>query len=286
MEWGPRALGNRSILGDPRRADMKNILNLKIKRRESFRPFAPSILREAVADWFERDDDVPFMLQVFPIRPERRAANTGGNPRRRHRPAANRRSRQQSAILRRHRIVLPTDRCSDGAEHLIQRKRAGRLPTGGSVGLLPAHKNGPSGSGQLSGPSQRRSRRIGAGCGSNRLNISCACGFAACLGAMLWMSRYLDIMTLPHRRIAGRAAACRSRPERLHMHLERRILVTGGAGFLGSHLCERLLATAPTSSASTITSPARGVTSNAILDHHRFELLRHDVTFPLYRRGR
>jgi carbamoyltransferase len=71
MEWGPRALGNRSILGDPRRADMKNILNLKIKRRESFRPFAPSILREAVGDWFVRDDDVPFMLQVIPLRPDR-----------------------------------------------------------------------------------------------------------------------------------------------------------------------------------------------------------------------
>jgi carbamoyltransferase len=74
MEWGPRALGNRSILGDPRRADMKDILNLKIKRRESFRPFAPSILREAVPDWFEVDDDVPFMMQVFPIRAERREA--------------------------------------------------------------------------------------------------------------------------------------------------------------------------------------------------------------------
>ena len=73
MEWGPRALGNRSILGDPRRSDMKTILNVKIKRRESFRPFAPSVLREAVADWFERDDDVPFMLQVIPIRAERRA---------------------------------------------------------------------------------------------------------------------------------------------------------------------------------------------------------------------
>ena len=48
MEWGPRALGNRSIICDPRRSDMKDILNLKIKRRESFRPFAPSILREAV----------------------------------------------------------------------------------------------------------------------------------------------------------------------------------------------------------------------------------------------
>ena len=73
MEWGPRALGNRSILADPRRADMKEILNLKIKRRESFRPFAPSILREHVADWFETDDDVPFMMQVYQIREERRA---------------------------------------------------------------------------------------------------------------------------------------------------------------------------------------------------------------------
>jgi carbamoyltransferase len=67
-------LGNRSILADPRRADMKDILNLKIKRRESFRPFAPSILREAVPGWFETDDDVPFMMQVFRIRSERRAA--------------------------------------------------------------------------------------------------------------------------------------------------------------------------------------------------------------------
>lgn len=73
MEWGPRALGNRSILADPRRADMKDILNLKIKRRESFRPFAPSILREHVAQWFEVEDEVPFMMQVYPIRPERRA---------------------------------------------------------------------------------------------------------------------------------------------------------------------------------------------------------------------
>lgn len=73
MEWGPRALGNRSILGDPRRADMKDILNLKIKRRESFRPFAPSILREKVLDWFEEDDDVPFMMQVFQIREEKRS---------------------------------------------------------------------------------------------------------------------------------------------------------------------------------------------------------------------
>lgn len=73
MEWGPRALGNRSIICDPRRGDMKDILNQKIKRRESFRPFAPSILREAVSVWFEQDDDVPFMMKVFQIREEKRS---------------------------------------------------------------------------------------------------------------------------------------------------------------------------------------------------------------------
>ena len=73
MEWGPRALGNRSILCDPRRADMKELLNAKIKRRESFRPFAPSILEERVGEWFEEDDAVPFMMQVFQIREAQRA---------------------------------------------------------------------------------------------------------------------------------------------------------------------------------------------------------------------
>src|SRR6185312_11445462 len=65
-------LGNRSIVCDPRRADMKDLLNLKIKRRESFRPFAPSVLKEHVADWFEEDGDVPFMMQVYQIREEKR----------------------------------------------------------------------------------------------------------------------------------------------------------------------------------------------------------------------
>ena len=73
LEWGPRALGNRSILCDPRRSDMKDILNSKIKRRESFRPFAPSILREKVADWFEEEDDVPFMMKVFQIQEQKRS---------------------------------------------------------------------------------------------------------------------------------------------------------------------------------------------------------------------
>ncbi len=71
-EFGPRALGHRSIIVDPRRADAKDLLNEKIKRRESFRPFAPSILKEHVADFFEIDDDVPFMEKVFIIKEEKR----------------------------------------------------------------------------------------------------------------------------------------------------------------------------------------------------------------------
>ena len=72
MEWGARALGNRSILADPRRKDMRDILNLKIKHREPFRPFAPTILREYVKDYFEIDDDVPFMEKVFLIKEKKR----------------------------------------------------------------------------------------------------------------------------------------------------------------------------------------------------------------------
>lgn len=73
MEFGPRALGNRSIVVDPRRADMKDILNERIKKREPFRPFAPSILEERVGDYFEQTHPAPTMLMVYQIRPERRA---------------------------------------------------------------------------------------------------------------------------------------------------------------------------------------------------------------------
>ena len=72
-EFGPRALGGRSIIADPRRMDAKEILNLKIKRRESFRPFAPSILKEYVGDYFEVNEPVPFMEKVYPIKEAKRA---------------------------------------------------------------------------------------------------------------------------------------------------------------------------------------------------------------------
>jgi len=71
-EWGPRALGNRSIVVDPRRAEMKHILNRRIKHREIFRPFAPSILEEATGEYFERNDPSPFMTQAYAVRPEKR----------------------------------------------------------------------------------------------------------------------------------------------------------------------------------------------------------------------
>ena len=78
MEFGPRALGARSILGDPRAADMQRTLNLRVKFRESFRPFAPAILREDLAEWFEMDTDSPYMLFVAPVVDSKRRAMSAG----------------------------------------------------------------------------------------------------------------------------------------------------------------------------------------------------------------
>jgi carbamoyltransferase len=76
MEFGPRALGGRSILGDPRSASMQKTLNLKVKYRESFRPFAPSVLREDAAEWFDLDADSPYMLLVADVKRQRRREMT------------------------------------------------------------------------------------------------------------------------------------------------------------------------------------------------------------------
>lgn len=72
MEFGPRALGHRSIVADPRRAEMKDVLNARIKHREPFRPFAPSILADATGEWFEQDYESPFMVLVYKTRPDKR----------------------------------------------------------------------------------------------------------------------------------------------------------------------------------------------------------------------
>src|SRR6202008_363907 len=76
MEFGPRALGNRSILGDPRSPTMQKTLNLRVKYRESFRPFAPSVLAEDASDWFEIEADSPYMLFVADVAKGRRRAMT------------------------------------------------------------------------------------------------------------------------------------------------------------------------------------------------------------------
>jgi len=76
MEFGPRALGGRSILGDPRSATMQRTLNLRVKYRESFRPFAPSVLREDLSDWFDMNEDSPYMLMVDTVREDKRRAMT------------------------------------------------------------------------------------------------------------------------------------------------------------------------------------------------------------------
>ena len=122
MEFGPRALGNRSILGDPRSPTMQKNLNLKVKYRESFRPFAPSVLREQVAEWFDLDVDSPYMLLVAPVAeqhmrqmtPEEAGAvrdrqaqrcaldHPGGDPRRLFGAGADRASRDQPALSRSH----------------------------------------------------------------------------------------------------------------------------------------------------------------------------------------
>jgi carbamoyltransferase len=73
MEFGPRALGNRSIVADPRRDDMKDILNARIKHREPFRPFAPSILAEKTGEWFDQDYTSPFMVLVYDVLDPKRA---------------------------------------------------------------------------------------------------------------------------------------------------------------------------------------------------------------------
>ena len=130
MEWGSRALGNRSIVADPRRADMREIINTRIKFRERFRPFAPSVLEEALDDYFVGGVPDPFMLQVYPVRPDKRARGTGHHARRRLGTAADREPALQPALLPADQGVRAADRRADGAQHLVQRERADRADAG------------------------------------------------------------------------------------------------------------------------------------------------------------
>ena len=126
MEWGARALGNRSILADPRRADMREIINTKIKFREKFRPFAPSVLDEAHAHYFTGSVPDPFMMQVYPVQPRQAGRDSRGHARGRIGPAADREPRRQPALLVAHPRVRAPHRRADSAQHVVQRERADR----------------------------------------------------------------------------------------------------------------------------------------------------------------
>ncbi len=137
MEFGPRALGNRSIVADPRRADMKEILNERIKKREPFRPFAPSILEEHTAEYFEQDHPSPTMLMVYQVREEKRAVIPAVT----HVDGSGRlqtvNARYEPALLSTDFRLLRTDRSAGSAEHLVQRKRADRLHAAARARMLP-----------------------------------------------------------------------------------------------------------------------------------------------------
>jgi hypothetical protein len=169
MEFGPRALGGRSIIGDPRSPKMQSVMNLKIKYRESFRPFAPAVLAEQVSDWFEYDGASPYMLMVAPVAESRRLPMTDAQQRLfgidrstcralRCRPSRTWTIRHgcrpctgdQSALSSADRGLRGTHRLPAAGQHLVQRpRRAHRRQPRGRLPLLHAHRDGLSGAGEL-----------------------------------------------------------------------------------------------------------------------------------------
>ena len=164
FEWGPRALGNRSILADPRRLEMKEIVNSKIKFREPFRPFAPAVLESPRPRVLHRPQ--PGSQHPGPVHvvgePSRRR-ETGGiarhDPHRRHRPAANRATGLEPALSRPHRTLWPGHRRAGLAQHILQpARRAYRQHTRKRLQHLCRQRHRRPGAGQLH-PAQRRDGR-------------------------------------------------------------------------------------------------------------------------------
>ena len=172
MEFGPRALGSRSILGDARSPAMQSVMNLKTKFRESFRPFAPSVLEDRAAEWFELPPGTPspYMLLVAPVKEEHRIASTNGAPQlrgidrlktlRSTIPAVTHvdySARIQTVDERRHgryhRLIAEFDKLTGFAgdhQHQLQRpRRADRVHCGGRIPLLPGHEHRRAGAGAV-----------------------------------------------------------------------------------------------------------------------------------------
>jgi len=172
MEFGPRALGNRSILGDARSRQMQKVMNLKIKFRESFRPFAPVVLRDRVGEYFQMapGQDSPYMLLVAPVADERRIAHNGqsaiGLDKLKHRsgnhacrlfgPCADGGCRPSRAVLQADEGLRGEDWLSGHDQHQLQRpRRADRLLSRTRLPLLHGHEHGRAGHGGLR-PVERR----------------------------------------------------------------------------------------------------------------------------------
>ena len=170
MEFGPRALGARSIIGDARNPKMQSVMNLKIKYRESFRPFAPSVLRERVSDYFELDTDSPYMLLVAPVLAERRITPTEEeqslwgidllNVPKSDIPAATHvdysarvQTVHEETNPRYYKLLKAFEAktgCGVGGEHFFQcAQRADRMLPGRRLSLLYANSNRHSGAGEL-----------------------------------------------------------------------------------------------------------------------------------------
>ena len=148
-EWGPRALGNRSILADPRRPEMKDILNRRIKHREIFRPFAPSILGRGHRRIFREDASFAFHDVCLSRARGKTQRDSRADARGRHSAPANREPHVQSALLE---IAACRGRSygrAGRAEHFVQRQRADRLPPRRSARMFPPHAHGRAGAGQF-----------------------------------------------------------------------------------------------------------------------------------------
>ena len=184
MEFGPRSLGARSILGDPRSPAMQKNLNLKVKYRESFRPFAPAVLREDVADWFELDSDSPYMLLVADVSEDKRRQMTAEeqalfgidklNVPRSEIPAVTHVDysariqtvhRDTNPLF--HQLLEPlqgADRLPGAGQHQLQRaRRADRLHAGRRVPLLHGQRARSAGGRQLRAAEGRAGSRAQAG---------------------------------------------------------------------------------------------------------------------------
>ena len=144
-EFGPRALGNRSLLADPRKAEMKDILNRRVKHRQAFRPFAPIVLAERAKEIFEGEEDSPFMLIAKRVRPEWRDRIPAVSPRRRNGARSDRQRSDQSDVVSPAQGIRGVDRRSRVDQYVIQREgRADCRNAAGRRRLLPDHRNRPS----------------------------------------------------------------------------------------------------------------------------------------------